>query len=239
MIKEELVEITVTSNIKDYYIGLGYEVPDKMRTKMLVKSTDLPPSSGMTITRICDDCGEEHSMKRSKYTPICRKCNAPKLSKARKDPSKTTCPKCGGSKSYAAKVCQSCLDMSGENNPMFGKPNPSLTKRNAEVAKDPTKHPNWKGGAGGRTGKQIGWAKAVKEAANNICDCCGYSRGFALEAHHFQLSEGKFWSKQSDYELENGVSLCSNCHKEFHKTYGYGDNTKKQYLEFKEGYHNG
>ena len=32
--------------------------------------------------------------------------------------------------------------------------------------------------------------------------------------------------------MTNGVTLCEDCHKEFHKIYGYGNNTEKQYEEF-------
>ena len=60
----------------------------------------------------------------------------------------------------------------------------------------------------------------------------GYGRELALEAHHYNSSE----KSQDNFDLENGVALCSNCHKEFHKTYGYGNNTEKQYLDFKGDY---
>ena len=113
--------------------------------------------------------------------------------------------------------------------------NHPLRERNKQIAENPELHHNWKGGKGGRTGKQIKWARDVKESYKHICDCCGYIRIFALEAHHYELSEAKYW--KNSYDISNGVSLCSNCHKEFHKIYGYGNNTKQQYIKFKENYH--
>lgn len=117
MIKRELIEVVLTSNVKDYYISKGYELPTKIRTKIQVWSTDLPEKSGATIVR--------------------------------------------------------------------------------------------------------------------ICDCCGYSRKVALKAHHLYAYEAH---KDLALDIENGVALCSNCHEEFHKQYGWGENTPEQYVKFKEAY---
>lgn len=40
------------------------------------------------------------------------------------------------------------------------------------------------------------------------------------------------WDKEHRTDLNNGVTLCNKCHKEFHKKYGYGNNTKEQFEEF-------
>ena len=74
------------------------------------------------------------------------------------------------------------------------------------------------------------WSKEIKERANFTCDCCG-KRGCKLHSHHLNS-----WNtyKEQRYDLENGVCLCEHCHKEFHHIYGQGDNTKEQYIEFKE-----
>ena len=42
------------------------------------------------------------------------------------------------------------------------------------------------------------------------------------------------WCRERRIDITNGVCLCEVCHKEFHKLYGKGDNTKEQYIEFKE-----
>jgi hypothetical protein len=39
-------------------------------------------------------------------------------------------------------------------------------------------------------------------------------------------------NKKLRLELSNGACLCVSCHTKFHKTYGYGDNTRKQFNEF-------
>ena len=75
------------------------------------------------------------------------------------------------------------------------------------------------------------WSKQVKEQGDFICDCCSKKGCGDLRSHHLNGWD-KF--KEQRYDLDNGVCLCERCHKEFHKIYGYGNNTKEQYIEFKE-----
>ena len=241
MIKRELVEIVLTSNVKEYYISNGYELPVKVRTKIQVWSTDLPEKSGAIITRICDKCGEEHSMKRVKYTAICRKCNSGAMSKDRADKSLTTCPDCGCKISYKATRCKDCFGKSnsGENNPMFGKKldkDHPLVIRNKVISDNPELHHNYREGKfidGRSSNKFKVWSESIKSKYNNICDCCGYTRIIALKAHHLYSYEA---NKDLSLEIDNGVALCANCHEEFHKQFGWGDNTPEQYIKFKEAY---
>ena len=73
------------------------------------------------------------------------------------------------------------------------------------------------------------WSYKVKEGANFTCDCCD-RRGGKLHSHHLDSYN---WCKERRLDVENGVCLCESCHKEFHKFYGKGNNTKQQYIEFK------
>ena len=57
-----------------------------------------------------------------------------------------------------------------------------------------------------------------------------------MNSHHL---DGYDWCKERRIDINNGVCLCENCHKEFHKIYGYGNNTKEQYIEFKENKNKG
>jgi HNH endonuclease/NUMOD3 motif len=73
------------------------------------------------------------------------------------------------------------------------------------------------------------WRKAVYERDNYTCQCCGDNRGGNLVAHHL-YSYSDYPTLRTD--LENGVTLCKDCHISFHKQYGFGKNTKEQFIEF-------
>lgn len=111
--------------------------------------------------------------------------------------------------------CYLNLDFSGEKN--SGKNNP-----------------RWKGGSVFSkrpdldTHEYYIWRKTVFEKNHFVCQCCGKKGGY-LEAHHI--------FNYADYpdlrlSVDNGITLCKECHKQFHKKYGKRNNTKKQIEEF-------
>ena len=108
--------------------------------------------------------------------------------------------------------------MSGENHPNY---NPNLTEEDRERGRHINGYEEW--------------VYKVKEQANFTCDCCG-QRGHKLHSHHL---DGYNWCKERRTDITNGVCLCEHCHNEFHSSkekggYGQGNNTKEQYIEFKE-----
>lgn len=56
------------------------------------------------------------------------------------------------------------------------------------------------------------------------CVCCG--KNYELKVHHLDGFDN-FPEKRLD--LDNAVTLCENCHKNFHLVYGRGSNTKEQF----------
>lgn len=76
----------------------------------------------------------------------------------------------------------------------------------------------------------IKWAKQVKIRDHFTCQICG-QRGVLLNAHHMDS-----WDVHEDlrYDLDNGVTLCDFHHKGFHDIYGYGQNTRLQFEEFRK-----
>lgn len=72
------------------------------------------------------------------------------------------------------------------------------------------------------------WRDSVYERDAYACQCCGI-KGGRLCAHH-KNNYANF--PEQRIETENGVTLCEECHVEFHSIYSYKNNTKEQYDEF-------
>ena len=77
--------------------------------------------------------------------------------------------------------------------------------------------------------KRVRWKTKIYERDNYKCKKCGYDEGRILVAHHIYS-----WNshKKLRYVSNNGVTLCGTCHKDFHKNYGYGNNTRKQLTQW-------
>ena len=72
------------------------------------------------------------------------------------------------------------------------------------------------------------FVKQVMFRDNHTCQCCG-QHGGQLEVHHL---DGYDWCVEKRTSAENGITLCSNCHGNFHSIYGYGNNTRQQFEEW-------
>lgn len=73
------------------------------------------------------------------------------------------------------------------------------------------------------------WAEEIKQRDRFTCQICK-RRGGELNAHH--MNAWNVFPKER-YDLRNGITLCRNCHNQFHDLYGYGDNTKLQFAEYR------
>lgn len=72
--------------------------------------------------------------------------------------------------------------------------------------------------------------KIVLARDNYTCQCCGKtSKDVALKVHHL---DGYDWCREKRTDETNGITLCENCHSNFHTHYGYGQNTKVQFEEW-------
>ena len=103
----------------------------------------------------------------------------------------------------------------GENNPNY---NPKLTDEERLKNRYRMKDRNYNV-----------WSKLVKERDNYTCQTCGDNQGRKLNSHH--LNGWNAFPEQR-FDLDNGVTLCTDCHKDFHSQYGYGDNTREQFDEY-------
>lgn len=97
------------------------------------------------------------------------------------------------------------------------------------------KHNFWKGGITPINNKLRGgieyklWESRVRDKDNNKCVRCGEKRKSKLVAHHI-----KNFAQYPELRLivDNGITFCKECHKEFHIKYGKKDNCFEQVTEF-------
>lgn len=100
--------------------------------------------------------------------------------------------------------------------------------------------PNWKGDKNKiprerhrNNARYREWRNAVFGRDYYTCQCCGARNGngksIILAAHHI-----KNWSSNIDmrYDINNGITLCEDCHKAFHSCYGIKNNNAEQLNEF-------
>lgn len=73
------------------------------------------------------------------------------------------------------------------------------------------------------------WRKMIFARDGYKCVGCGYSKGKILVAHHLDSYRD---NPESRTALDNGVTLCKECHKKFHSQYGWGNNNRVQFQWF-------
>lgn len=106
---------------------------------------------------------------------------------------------------------------SGENHPRW---NDKLTESDRDTAR---KYPEY-----------LTWRESVYSRDLYTCQCCGDNKGGNLIAHHlYNYSE----HKDIKTVLDNGITLCKECHKQFHDDYGYTKNNDLQLEEFIGSFH--
>lgn len=73
------------------------------------------------------------------------------------------------------------------------------------------------------------WRKEVYERDEYTCQCCKKQKSGFLIAHHL---DGFKENIELRTDINNGITLCDECHNDFHKVYGRGGNTRAQYIEY-------
>lgn len=128
------------------------------------------------------------------------------------------CPKHGEFTKVAGNFLngQGCTECSneairGENSHNW---NPNITKEERLVRR---LYPEYKD-----------WIKSVFKKDDYTCQIC-LTKGGELNAHHL---DGYHWCKERRIDVTNGVTLCTDCHNEFHKIYGLSNNTESQFIEY-------
>jgi len=110
------------------------------------------------------------------------------------------------------RVCPSCARPRGERHHSY---NPNLTDEERIAHRD--------------TRSNVVWREAVYKRDQYTCQVCGDSRGGNLIAHH--LNSYTDYPEQR-YDIENGVTLCADCHMRFHHLFSYYHNTRDQFEDW-------
>ena len=93
---------------------------------------------------------------------------------------------------------------------------------------------NWKGGVSRERDRVMStvqysqWRKSVFERDNYTCQKCK-QKGYQLEAHHI-IPYSIDFTKILD--INNGITFCKKCHKQYHSIYGVKKATEENLQEF-------
>lgn len=80
-----------------------------------------------------------------------------------------------------------------------------------------------------KTTKDHIWRSTVFARDNRCCCKCGKNKGVKMVVHHINSYD---IHENQRYDIDNGIVMCENCHKDFHGKYGYGRNTRIQFEEY-------
>lgn len=156
----------------------------------------------------CSECGKKYQSGK-KGSMICKDCDIKRLIKIGTETLKKHNKSQSGKNNYFYGSCRK-----GKENPNY---NPNKTDEEREKGRIIDGYKEWK--------------DKVYSRDKYTCQICGDNKGGNLVAHHL---DGYNWAKDKRICINNGITLCEKCHKEFHNEYEYRNNTKEQFYQFKD-----
>jgi hypothetical protein len=166
------------------------------------------------FVRNCPDCGKELSYSRKgnldaaiKSNNVCTSCSL--KGKTKSEEHCRNISEALKGKTLSQEHCRNLSESKkGEKNPNYGKSHSEEHRRKISIMR---------GGNGELDQKWPGmttWAKRVKERDEYVCQHCYYDGlPHEMEAHHI-VPKAKF--PQYAYDLDNGQTLCKECHRSVH-----------------------
>ena len=233
MIKEQQVEMIITpTNRVAYSQVLNKQLHNGDR--ITINVCDLLHNSHALITGICDRCGAEKTMTVKTYNHCvdqtgfyrCHKCHNEALADEFYD-------KYGVYNPFQLESVQAKSKATNLRN--FGHEYPSQRIEQREQMKGENNY-FWIDGRNAmseeRNNSQLkSFRRAVFERDHYTCQLCGATQAEdKLNAHHLN---SYLDYPDERYDLNNGITLCVQCHKAFHTQYGFGHNHREQFESFR------
>ena len=174
---------------------------------------DFKPKSNKRVWAICEKCGLERLVDFVQYSELCRKCVkfGRIVSEETRQKHRENGTGVKASEETRQKMRKKRPSVSGKNHYKW---NSNLTD---DERNDKRNYPAY-----------YEWRTLIYKRDNYTCQICS-KRGHVLNAHHL---DGYRNNPDKRILLENGITLCKECHDNFHHQYGY-NNTKEQFIEFK------
>ena len=212
-------------------------------------TSDLKPQSHKKIVAICDKCGIIRLIEYRQYVDLCISCvkvgkPGAMLGKHHSKKTKGKISKSNLGKKRSEETKQKMRDssphLSGEDNPCYGRHHTEESKEKMRIANSGKNNSNWNPNITDDERNKLKyesrnypeyhkWRTAVYKGDNYQCRICGDNKGHNLNAHHLESYAN---NPNLRTTLENGITICETCHKDFHHQYGMGNNTKQQFIEF-------
>ena len=202
---EKEVEVGLNGNNIEYYKNLGYEMPMKKATK----NTWYKYHKEYVVDKSRKIRVKIEHLQNGSRVKVSLKCD--ECGKITKSTYVDYLSHNHNGKTYCNK-CSSKVLCSGEKAYNYRH---DLTKEERENGRDGL--------------EKTEFVKKVMARDNYTCQCCNKPLNHDGVVHHLNGWDN---FKEQRYDVQNGITLCETCHKNFHSKYGYGNNTKEQFEEW-------
>lgn len=208
MIIEERILVRWNGMNRKHFELLGYIFTGK-DTIFYPLSTELPNRSHTVVKMSCINCGKIRQRKFGSYSKYCNECKVIEISKK----SKENYHKTVGRPDVRARQSEMMKEYH-KNNPKSGKDhqcwNPELTDEERKLNSTRKR----------RSHEYYQWQKFIVKRDNLICQCCKFKFKNAIGTRCHHLDNYKH-NIELRHDINNGILLCDDCHKNFHSVYGF------------------
>lgn len=248
---QDKVETSWNPRTKEYYESLGYIFTGHF-SKLVIHINDLPKASNVKIEVRCPKCGK---IRLAKYSHIaatgnsqCQVCSRVNNRTGQKFGRLTAIKVVGKTRNgdYIWECKCECGNIKNVTNGSIGKTIFSCGCLRKEVVSErrkntpKEKHYKWNPNLTDEErdkGRNIDreklnkWRSLVHKRDTYTCQVCKKKNHGKIQVHHL-LSYRKY--PQFRFDVSNGITLCIDCHKEFHHKFSYSNFTGEDFIKFRK-----